>query len=509
MDIYAIYLRKSRSDEQAEARGEGDVLARHRKTLHELAAYNGDTIIAEYAEVASGDSLTARPQAQRLLLDVMAGRYAGVYCMALDRLSRGAAEDQAAVIRAFQASGTLIITPEKVYDFTKDADEDFGELRLMFSRIEHKTIKRRMYAGREHSAKEGWYLGSRDVFGYRRVPAAGQNGPTLEIIPGQAELVREMFRMYAAGNSSHQICDMLNAQPIRPNYSQYWTPSSVRGILKNPIYAGRMTWAKRVKKAVVLPDGSTTYKRVINDKPIIVPGRQPAIVSEAEFDAVAALMAGHKPPSVKAGKPLENPLAGLIRCARCGQVMQRQQDKLRPDVLRCHNRQCNQMRGDLATVEWMILRHLDNYFALAYEPAKVESKSSRERDHAAKLIRDQIRQVEQQQSRQAEFLEQGVYTVEEFIKRRNETSVKLTELRKRLKEATEPDMYEERLAQLRKVIGHSMCVSEAYRKAGSAAQKNALLKSIVESIKYDKTERRQGKYDSKSRGIELEFRLLF
>ena len=41
MDIYAIYLRKSRADLEAEKLGEGETLARHRKILEELAARKG------------------------------------------------------------------------------------------------------------------------------------------------------------------------------------------------------------------------------------------------------------------------------------------------------------------------------------------------------------------------------------------------------------------------------------------------------------------------------------
>ena len=45
-------------------------------------------IIETYAEVASGDSLYARPQMLRLLEDVEAGQYDCVLCVDLDRLSR-------------------------------------------------------------------------------------------------------------------------------------------------------------------------------------------------------------------------------------------------------------------------------------------------------------------------------------------------------------------------------------------------------------------------------------
>ena len=508
MDIFAMYLRKSRTDEQAEARGEGDVLARHRKTLTELAAHNKDIIAEEYAEVGSADSISARKEMQRLLMDVLSGKYAGVYCMDIDRLSRGDAADQATIIRTFQASDTIVRTPGRDYDFNKEADEDFGEMKLYFGRFEYKTIKRRLYKGRERSAGDGCYIGTRIPYGYSKVPAQGRNGPTLAVIPDQAETVRDMFRMYADGKSSYYIADVLNARGIKPNYSDYWSPSTIRGILKNPLYIGKITWGKRVKRPITGADG---VKRVINQRAIVSEGKHAPIVSEALWASVTALFDGHSSPTVKAGKPLENPLAGLVRCARCGSVMQRQQDKVRPDILRCHNRQCDQMRGDLATVESMILKHLDSYFDLLFEKTEIQTQTQRkqERERAAKLIRDQIRQAEAQQSRQADLLEQGIYSNEEFIARRNVLSERLTGLRRELAEVLEPDMYEERLAELRKAIPHSMTISEAYRKAATPAEKNALLKSVIESVKYNKTERRQGKNDSKARGITLEFKLLF
>ena len=45
MDIYAIYLCKSRADLEAEKLGEGETLARHRKILEELAARKGLVVL--------------------------------------------------------------------------------------------------------------------------------------------------------------------------------------------------------------------------------------------------------------------------------------------------------------------------------------------------------------------------------------------------------------------------------------------------------------------------------
>lgn len=87
MTAYAIYLRKSRVDLEAEAAGSGDTLARHRNTLLELAAARQLSVSKIYEEVVSGDTIAARPQMQQLLSDVEAGRWEGVLVMEVERLA--------------------------------------------------------------------------------------------------------------------------------------------------------------------------------------------------------------------------------------------------------------------------------------------------------------------------------------------------------------------------------------------------------------------------------------
>ena len=51
---YAMYLRKSRADREAEARGEMETLARHEKLLFETAKQMQITVSAVYKEIVSG-----------------------------------------------------------------------------------------------------------------------------------------------------------------------------------------------------------------------------------------------------------------------------------------------------------------------------------------------------------------------------------------------------------------------------------------------------------------------
>ena len=70
---YCLYLRKSRADAEAEARGEGETLARHEKALMDLARRMNLNITHIYREIVSGESIAARPEMQKLLQAVEQG----------------------------------------------------------------------------------------------------------------------------------------------------------------------------------------------------------------------------------------------------------------------------------------------------------------------------------------------------------------------------------------------------------------------------------------------------
>lgn len=113
---YAIYLRKSRADAEAETRGEGETLARHEKMLLDLAEKIGIKIGKIYREIVSGETIEARPEIQKLLSDVKKGMWKGVLVVEVERLARGETMDQGIVAKAFKISDTKIITPMKTYD---------------------------------------------------------------------------------------------------------------------------------------------------------------------------------------------------------------------------------------------------------------------------------------------------------------------------------------------------------------------------------------------------------
>ena len=166
MDVYAIYLRKSRADMEAEKLGEGETLARHKNILTELAARKGLYIGHIYHEIISGaESIEDRPKIKKLIEDCYAGKWAGILVVEVSRLSRGSQGDAQIILDCLRYAnrnkGVLVITPTKTYDVAHNHDdEEYMEFELFMSRREYKMIKRRMDRGREQAVVEGNYMGS-------------------------------------------------------------------------------------------------------------------------------------------------------------------------------------------------------------------------------------------------------------------------------------------------------------------------------------------------------------
>ena len=158
MNNYAIYLRKSRADLEAEQRGEGETLERHRTALRALAERRGLNVVQEYAELVTGDSIAARPQMQLLLDDVKKGLYAGVIVNDVDRLGRGDSIDQEIIKYSFVAGNCIIITPMRDINPASPSDEDMLDFSMFFARFEYRKIAQRMAVGRTRSAQAGNFI---------------------------------------------------------------------------------------------------------------------------------------------------------------------------------------------------------------------------------------------------------------------------------------------------------------------------------------------------------------
>lgn len=496
---YCIYLRKSRADLEAEARGEGDTLARHRRTLTELAAARGLSVGAIYEEVVSGDTIAARPQMQRLLKEVEAGMWRGVIVMEIERLARGDSIDQGVVARAFKYSETLIITPFKTFDPNNEYDEEYFEFGLFMSRREYKTIRRRLNAGVQAARREGKYTAGQPPFGYRKIKLKGEKGGSLEPDPETAPIIRDMFHWYVhEGMIISQIKNRLNQMlPPPPGERNRWTDRRVSLTLRNPHYAGYTTGTRRPTRKEVVDGKLKTVRLFVKDVPLYE-GRHEALVSREDWHKAQEMLAKNFTPPVPRGKSQKNAFTGLIVCGLCGRKMQRTcvssgQAVPREPMIFCISRSaCPTISHRYDEVEKMVLDTLRGWMA-AYSTG---ASPFPHRDMSEQLLTSlkqfekHLADLDARMNRAFELVETGVYSPELYVERKSALDTERASVMKQIdnikaeleKLANDETIRREFLPKLQHVL-------ESYETAENALEKNRLLKTVIEKIVYTKTVR--------------------
>ncbi|MEA4823623.1 MAG: recombinase family protein [Clostridiaceae bacterium] len=493
-----MYLRKSRADLEAEARGEGDTLARHEAELRRTAVRMNLTVTGIYREVVSGETIAARPQMQRLLAEVERGVWDSVLVMEVERLARGDTIDQGIVAQAFRYSGTKIVTPAKVYDPNNEFDEEYFEFGLFMSRREYKTINRRLQRGREASIREGKFCGNKTPYGYTRIKIEREKGYKLEPDPVTAPIVADIFTWYTGENriGISRIVRKLNDAGIPTATGQAWTPATIRPILANPVYAGFIRWGNRAQVRRV-ENGSVIKSRPHAKDPLVVRGLHTPLISVETFELAKKYLSENPSTPGPTGQSLKNPLSGLILCGKCGRHMTRrpyQNDY--PDTLMCQYTSCDTVSSFLTDVEDALLKSmrewLDDYIAETMQSEQANASSQEVAELRAGIVRieTELATLKKQESRAYDLVEQGIYTADVFFERtrdiaarRADCELRIAKLNAQLEEAN-------RLISARsEIIPRFEKVLDTYCSTESAKEKNDLLKSVLDHAVYTKTVR--------------------
>lgn len=333
MEVYAIYLRKSRADAEAEKLGEGETLARHKKILTELAARRGLYVGKIYQEIVSGETIEARPQIQELIEDCYAGKYRGIIIIEVTRLSRGSQGDAQVIMDCLKYSnrnnGLLVVTPTKVYDVAHNSDdEEYMEFELFMSRREYKMIKKRMDRGKKQAVVEGNYMGSYRPYGYDILKT--RTSRTLIANPDEAPIVKLIFEWAVEKNlSPGKIARTLTTMGI-PTYRDEpeWNTGTIKCMLTNPTYTGKVRWNDRMQvKTMVNGELVTSRPRSTKtDHYMLYDGKHEGLIDEETFKAASSRFYASK---TKGDFKLQNPLAGLLMCPHCNKTMVYQYNKNR------------------------------------------------------------------------------------------------------------------------------------------------------------------------------------
>ena len=130
-----VYLRKSREDMiDGRYASDEETLSRHEEQLQAWAKNTlGYEIPQEniFREVGSGEKIKSRPVFKEVLNMIEQGDIDGILVLNCSRLSRGDLVDCGNIIKKFEVTETLVLTPQKIYNLQNRHDKRYFKDELL------------------------------------------------------------------------------------------------------------------------------------------------------------------------------------------------------------------------------------------------------------------------------------------------------------------------------------------------------------------------------------------
>lgn len=215
-------------------------LENQREFFDQYAQKDGDTLVNIYAdEGISGKSMSKRDAFMQLLKDSKTGAFDYVAVKDISRFARNTA-DFLHGIRTLRSNGVDV-------RFLSNNQTVIGESEFVLTvfaalaQEESSNLSKRVIFGKRQNAKKGRVPNI--VYGYNKIDTY-----TLEINEQESYIVKLMFKWYIEGEGTRRIAIKLNEIGIPTKKQAKWIPRTIRRILQNPIYTGRVVNNKSVTK---------------------------------------------------------------------------------------------------------------------------------------------------------------------------------------------------------------------------------------------------------------------
>jgi hypothetical protein len=341
-----------------------------------------------------------------------------------------------------------------------------------------------MKRGLDYTVNNGGYVGSIPPYGYTkiRVLVGKKKLPTLEIVDEEAKIVRMIFDWYITENIGYRtIAERLNDMGIKPVKVKVWNPQSIKKIIQNEHYLGKIRYYAHKMEHQVSNMAVTKKKVAVKDYQLF-DGMHEAIIDEETFNKAKAKQ-DSKPRCHKA-KSLRNPLSSVLYC-ECGYAMTYVMSHGMPRFHCPEQRRCKNASIDAGILMDMICDALKQNI----EDFKVEMHSSNDdiikrQEEKISYIEKKLKDIEyHEMSLWQKYTEEGMpKSVFENLKAKYESEKERFEgeLAKAIEETPQRIDYKERIVAL-----HS-AIDGIKNEDVSAEVKNNLVKSCVERIKYSR-----------------------
>ena len=331
----AIYVRLSREDER---KIESDTVENQLALLRDYVDKDDSLFLkGEYVDRHVTGTKFDRPEFNRMIADIRAGKITCVVVKDLSRLGRNYLEAGDYIEKIFPFFGIRFIAVTDNYDsLTSEPTEDglIVPLKNLINEAYAKDISKKICTSFENLYKQGVFLATTAAYGYKKDP---DDSHMVLVDEDVRDVVVRIFDEYTNGVSLAQIARCLNADEIlapsvywqekdvihKKKYNNKWEGKQIRNILQNPIYTGDVQIAKYQQ---CYYKGITSQIR--RDGGYYVENHHEAIITHEVFEkAQEMLQAKKKEYFATRGKyddcknQKEDLLQGILYCGHCGKKM--------------------------------------------------------------------------------------------------------------------------------------------------------------------------------------------
>lgn len=387
-----IYVRVS-TEEQAK---EGFSIRAQEQKLKDYARIKDWSIHKIYIdEGISGKNITDRPQIKELIKDIKKGLVKNVLIFKIDRLTRSTA-DLIYLINLFNEYNCAFNSLCESIDTQTPSGRMFIKIIGIFAEFERENIVERTKLGFERKVKEGYSLCTRTAsYGYTR-----NTGDKIQKInEKEAVIVREVFDMFVnQGMAFLDIAKNLNERHIPTKENAVWTARSIRNMLTNCNYIGKVRYATK--------DEERNFE---------VQGNHEPIISTELYEEAQELISKISKKSYTKHPKEENYFSGVLYCSKCGAKFvthndiykTKNGDKVFKVSYRCSNyirKTCNASNISQKNVESAFMAYIEQIedFSAMDEIQLEENRKTK--DNNTKLIEKLNNQLKNLENKEKEIL---------------------------------------------------------------------------------------------------------
>lgn len=275
-------------------------------------------------EGITGTMVKKRENFLRMIRDCEKGKIDMILTKSVSRFARNIV-DSISYIRKLKAMGIGIFFEEQNIDSLKEDSETYIGIYSIMAQSESENISANISWGIRKRMQNGTYACRFNMLGYRRE----KNEIEPHIIPEEAEIVRNIFKMYEEGYSLDQLKAYLEEKGARTsNGKSAWSKENIKRMLTNEKYVGDVIYQKTFRTDCL--SKRTKINRGERAK-YLVSNNHPAIIDRDLFNTVQAEMArrsNKRRTSDKTLTPLgkysgKYALSELLICAECGSPYKR------------------------------------------------------------------------------------------------------------------------------------------------------------------------------------------